>query len=396
MRRVAAAMLALSMVAACGGSDDDNRVETRKKTTTTRRVTTTTPDTSGTAVTDKVAATKVATLKRPIALAVRPGEPSAVYIAQKDGTVRRLQVTASGATVDLQPVLNIATKVSTGSEQGLLSITFSADGNWLYASYTNTDGDTRVVVFPFSNGRADEADERVILAVDQPYPNHNGGQVNHGPDGLLYIALGDGGSGGDPQDNAENLGSLLGKILRVAPNPAGGYSVPGDNPFVGQRGKRGEIWHYGLRNPWRWSFDRSNGALWIGDVGQQTYEEVDMVAKWKKGANFGWNRREGRHPFNGGTRPPGNVDPVYEYTHAGGNCSITGGYVYRGDRIAGLQGTYVFADFCAGYLKGRSGTTVTGLGVHIDNPSSFGLDASGELWVLSLNGQVYRLVKKTT
>ncbi len=393
MRRVAAAMLALSMVAACGGSDDDNRVETRKKTTTTRRVTTTTPDTSGTAVTDKVAATKVATLKRPIALAVRPGEPSAVYIAQKDGTVRRLQVTASGATVDLQPVLNIATKVSTGSEQGLLSITFSADGNWLYASYTNTDGDTRVVVFPFSNGRADEADERVILAVDQPYPNHNGGQVNHGPDGLLYIALGDGGSGGDPQDNAENLGSLLGKILRVAPNPAGGYSVPGDNPFVGQRGKRGEIWHYGLRNPWRWSFDRANGEQWIADVGQNDYEEINHVGAGAKGVDFGWNRREAKHAFNGGTRPAGAVDPEYELAHSAGNCSITGGYVYRGTTIRGFAGTYVFADFCRGQISAASGGTLRELGLRVESVSSLGEDANGELWVLSLAGGVYRLTR---
>ncbi len=422
MKRIAAALLALSLVAACG-SDGDKKVGARKQTTTTRRSTsttstslgatttslgggtTTTPRAGGTApgtaggtttspgVTDGVKATKIVQLTRPIAMAVRPGEPGAVYIAQKGGNVRRLQLTGSGATLDNYEVMEIANRISTGGEQGLLGITFSPDGNWLYASYTNTDGDTRVVGYPFANGRANEAVERLILAVDQPYANHNGGQLTFGPDGHLYIALGDGGSGGDPQNHGQNLNSLLGKILRISPRTSGSttYTVPADNPFVGQSGRRGEIWHYGLRNPWRWSFDRANGEQWIGDVGQIAYEEVNHVGAGARGVNFGWKLREGKHAYEGGERPPGAVDPEIEYSHDNGNCSVTGGYVYRGAQIRGFAGTYVFADHCRGRVMAWNGTTARDLSIAIPQPASFGEDANGEVWVLSLAGGVYRL-----
>ncbi|MEY2425035.1 MAG: hypothetical protein QOI61_607 [Actinomycetota bacterium] len=419
---LAAALLALTLVAACG-SDGDKHVETRKKTTTTRRSTTsssttadgstttvpgattttrratgttrgTSPGTSGQPVADGVAATKVATLTRPIALAVRPGEPSVVYIAQKGGNVRRLQITASGVTVDSQEVMNIATSLSTGGEQGLLGIAFSANGSTLYASYTDRQGDLRVVGYPFANGRANIGAERLIISVPHPgATNHNGGNIIFGPDGLLYIGTGDGGGAGDTAGNAQNVGVLLGKMLRIQPTASGSpaYTVPGDNPFVGQAGKRPEIWHYGLRNPWRWSFDRANGELWIGDVGQGAWEEIDHVGAGAKGVNFGWNKREGKHAYEGGATPPGAVDPEYEYGHSAGYCSVTGGYVYRGSVIRGFAGTYLFADHCKGELTAASGGSMRQLGIHIDEPASFGEDASGEVWVLSLAGGVYRL-----
>jgi glucose/arabinose dehydrogenase len=330
-------------------------------------------------------------MSTPIALAVRPGEPTAVYIAQQGGQVRRLaDRTLSGN------VLDISGRIKSGGEQGLLGIAFSPDGNWLYASYTNTDGDTRIVVYPFTNGRANAAAERVILAEDQPYPNHNGGQINFGPDGYLYVALGDGGSGGDPGNRAQNLGTVLGKILRIAPRTSGSpaYTVPADNPFVGNTAARPEIWHYGLRNPWRWSFDRANGEQWIADVGQGDYEEVNHVGAGAKGVNFGWNKREGKHAYNGGAMPAGAIDPEIETTHAAGNCSITGGYVYRGAEIRGFAGTYVFSDYCRGELMAYGGGSLRQFGVHIDSPSSFGEDANGELYVLSTRGGVYRLERK--
>jgi glucose/arabinose dehydrogenase len=345
-----------------------------------------------------VRARKVATLDTPLALAVRPGESGAVYIAQKGGVVKRLQLlSGGGVTVGATPVIDLSDRVFNEPEQGLLGIAFSADGNTLYTYWTNTSGNNGVYAYPFAGGVADKDQQKVIISIEHPgHENHNGGNIIFGPDGFLYIGTGDGGGAGDPDHNAQDKGSLLGKMLRIAPNPAGGYTVPASNPFVATAGALPEIYHYGLRNPWRWSFDRSTHDLVIGDVGQGMWEEIDRVPSTKQGANFGWNRREGKHPYNGGTRPPGNVEPIYEYSHANGNCSITGGYVYRGSKIAGLQGAYLFADYCVGVIKKRVGTTVSNLGMTISSPSAFGQDAAGELWVLSLDGGVFRLVRKVT
>ncbi len=340
---------------------------------------------------DKPALQKMATLSAPIALSTRPND-GAVYIAQKAGKVLRLGLTATGAQV-IGTVLDISDRISTGNEQGLLGIDFSPDGSKLYASYTNVAGDTRIVEYPFANFVANKAAERVVLAVDQPYANHNGGNIAFGPDDMLYIGLGDGGSGGDPENRAQNLNVLLGKMLRInpAPNGSAAYAIPSGNPFAGQSGKRGEIWHYGLRNPWRWSFDRANGELWIGDVGQDQWEEIDHIGVGRNGVNFGWRLREGNHAYNGGSKPSGAVDPVYEMSHNDSNCSVTGGYVYRGSAIRGFAGNYVFADFCKGKLLAMKGASVNDLGLQATQLSSFGEDASGELWVLTLSGVVYRL-----
>jgi glucose/arabinose dehydrogenase len=290
--------------------------------------------------------------------------------------------------------LDISDRITTGSEQGLLGIDFSPDGSKLYVDYTNVDGDTRIAEYPFANNAANKGAERIVMAIDQPYANHNGGNIAFGPDNMLYIGMGDGGSAGDPENRAQDLGSLLGKMLRINPaqNGTQPYSIPAGNPFAGQSGRRAEIWHYGLRNPWRWSFDRATGDMWIGDVGQNAWEEIDHVAAGRKGANFGWRLREGNHAYNGGAKPAGAVDPVYELSHDDGNAAVTGGYVYRGGAIRGFGGTYVFADFAKGRLLGMNGASVNDLGLHVGQLDSFGEDSSGELWVLSLAGGVYRLV----
>jgi len=363
---------------------------TRRPTATTARSTPTGPSS-----TDRVALQRMATLSQPTAFATRGGEDNVMYVAEKGGRVRALTLNedGSGATVSPAVVLDISAKVSKGSEQGLLGIAFAPNGAHLYANYTDVAGDTRVVEYPFAAGRADAGAERIVLAVDQPYANHNGGHVTFGPDGMFYIALGDGGSAGDPQGHGQRLDTLLGKILRIEPRAAGNqaYTVPADNPFVGQSGVRSEIWHYGLRNPWRFSFDRSTGEQWIADVGQSAWEEVNHVAGRRAGVNFGWNRREGAHSYKGAAPPPGAVDPAYELSHNSGNCSVTGGFVYRGGVIRGLAGTYVFADFCRGQLLGASGGAIRELGASAESPSSFGEDAGGELWVSSLSGGVFRL-----
>jgi len=327
--------------------------------------------------------TKLATLDQPLAaIPIRDG----LYVAEKTGKVVFLRNGAVAATV-----LDISGQVSSGSEQGLLGIAVA--GNHLYVDYTDRTGvgNTNVVEYTLDGDRA--TSPRTLLQQPQPYANHNGGQVIFGPDGKLYIGLGDGGSAGDPSRNGQNLGTWLGKILRIDPTPSGGqpYTVPADNPFVGRGGAKPEIWAFGLRNPWRFTFDRASGDLWIGDVGQDAWEEVDHAPRGQGGQNYEWNLREASHPYNGGTRPAGGVDPVYEYGHDGGNCSITGGYVYRGSRLGGLVGQYLFADFCVGRVFALSAGGARAIGPVIANLSSFAEDGAGEVYVTSLNGGIYRL-----
>ena len=337
---------------------------------------------------------RVATLEQPLALAVRPGDP-ALYVAEKTGKV----VAVRDGEPDPVPVLDLTRQVSLGGEQGLLGLAFSPSGRFVYVNYTDTVGDTHVTVFAMRHGRADPSSGRDVLFVDQPFSNHNGGDLVFGPDGYLYVGLGDGGSGGDPSATAESLSTLLGKMLRIDPRPNGDqpYSIPPDNPFVDRQDARPEIWAYGLRNPWRYSFDRLTGDLWIGDVGQSSWEEIDVQpADSSGGENYGWNLMEGAHPYEGGEPPDGAVPPVFEYSHDDGGCVVTGGHVYRGDDIPILQGSYVFADFCIGDLEAISydGERVTDhieLGPGVSNLSSFGEDAAGELYAMSLDGGLYKL-----
>jgi glucose/arabinose dehydrogenase len=250
--------------------------------------------------------------------------------------------------------------------------------------------------------RADPASRRDILVVHQPYSNHNGGNLVFGPDGFLYVGLGDGGSGGDPHGNGQSLSTLLGKMLRIDPRLSGGfpYRIPSDNPFVDRRDARPAIWAYGLRNPWRYSFDRLTGDLWIGDVGQSGWEEIDRQPSGSSGGeNYGWNLAEGSHPF-AGDPPAGAKRPVYEYSQEGGGCTVIGGYVYRGEAIPDLSGAYLFGDLCLGRIEAirvRGGGVVghRALGPEVPNLSSFGEDADGELYAISLSGGVYRLVPRS-
>lgn len=335
-----------------------------------------------------VTAARVAELDAPLTMAVRPGG-SALYVGEKGGRVRRLS--------DGEVVLDLSGEVSGGREQGLLGLAFSPDGDRLYVDFTDRGGDTVVREYGFSGGRADAGSAREILTLGQPFSNHNGGHLAFGPDDRLWISLGDGGSGGDPQGNGQSPDTLLGSLLRIEPRAGDGrpYGIPEGNPFVGRDG-RDEIWAYGLRNPWRFSFDRETDDLWIGDVGQNSWEEVDFEPAGSGGGrNYGWNRLEGSHRFEG-SPPSEHVLPIYEYPLEGGNCSVTGGYVYRGSRIPELQGAYVFADFCDGRVRAliqEDGELVEHrfLGPRIGNLASFGEDATGELYALSLEGGVFRI-----
>jgi glucose/arabinose dehydrogenase len=346
---------------------------------------------------DSVHATlvKVATLEQPLAFATRPHDP-ALYIAEKTGRILAIR----DGHVDPEPILDLSGEVSLGGEQGLLGAAFSPRGTFLYVDYTDVNGDTHVTEFAMDGGRADVGSRRDVLFVAQPYTNHNGGGLAFGPDDYLYVGLGDGGSGGDPHGNGQSLSTLLGKILRISPRPSGDrpYTVPPDNPFVdGAADARPEIWAYGLRNPWRFSFDRATGDLWVGDVGQSAWEEIDLQPGDSRGGeNYGWNVMEGAHAFGDAAPTNAMVPPVFEYSHDEGRCVVTGGYVYRGRSIPALIGAYVFGDFCDGRLEAirvADGQVVDHafLGPVVRNLSSFAEDASGELYALSLSGDVYRL-----
>ncbi len=357
------------------------------------------------AATPRLRLTPVAALEGATAMAARPGTRT-LYVTQQGGAVRAIR----RGQVSAAPVVDLTDRVSQdGGERGLLGLAFSPDGARLYVDYTDTDGNTRVDQLVMLGRNADPSSRRTILAVDQPASNHNGGQLAFGPDSYLYIGLGDGGAQGDrgpghvAGGNAQSLGTLLGKILRIAPDPSSGdsaYSVPPDNPFVDRAGARPEVWAYGLRNPWRFSFDRANGDLWIGDVGQNAWEEIDHVPATNgrdagRGDNFGWNRLEGTHAY-GGEAPANAIAPVLDVSHDTGACAIVGGYVYRGTKIPALTGTYLFSDNCDGTIRAvapdqAGGVTVRDSGLHAESVSSFGQGNGGALYVLSLADGVFRI-----
>ena len=339
---------------------------------------------------------------QPVYVTQPPGDHRDLFVVERTG---RVEVVRDGEPVS-RPFLDVRDRItSSGSEQGLLSLAFAPDyrkSGLLYVDYTDTAGDTRVVEYRRSSSDplvADPQSAREVLGVDQPYANHNGGLVLFGPDHLLYIGLGDGGSEDDPQRRGQDLSTPLAKILRIDPRSSGGrpYSVPKSNPFVGRSGARPEIYSYGLRNPWRFSFDSATGALAIGDVGQNEFEEVDLVARGKGlGANFGWSAYEGFSRFNDDQQAPDAVPPVFVYGHDAG-CSITGGYVVRDRSLPSLYGRYLYGDFCAGQLRsftatpGRRATDDRALGVQVPSVSSFGEDDAGHIYATSLQGPVYRL-----
>jgi glucose/arabinose dehydrogenase len=352
----------------------------------------------------EIAATPVAEVESPTALVVRPGSPT-MYVAERAGRVRPVTVTGTGGerTYDVgDPVLDISDNVVDDGERGLLDIEFSDDGSTLYVHYSLApSGDARVAAYTMAGDVVDTGSYRELLAVKDPFPNHNGGEMEIGPDGFLYIALGDGGGAGDPEGNGQDTEALLGKILRIDPENASdgrAYGIPTDNPFADGRGGRPEVWLYGVRNPWRFSFDRATDDLWIGDVGQNQWEEIDQLpaaAGGGGGANLGWNEMEATHPYEGGSNPDGGVLPVFEYSHEEG-CSVTGGVVYRGAAIPGLGGAYLFGDYCQGDVRAvrvHDGqvTEERTFDAHVDQLVSFAEDAEGEVYALSLMGGIYRL-----
>ncbi len=298
----------------------------------------------------RVTTTRVVSgLDSPVALAWR-ADDTRMFVAEQTGRVR---VVSADGKLSSTPLLTVG-PLSTGNEEGLLGLAFSPDGTKLYVDYTDPGMDVHVDEYRMAGESVVPASRRQVLLVQHPFANHNGGELVFGPDGMLYMSIGDGGSAGDPQHNGQNLGTLLAKILRIDPAAKGGapYSVPADNPFVGRAGARTETWMWGLRNPWRFSFDRATGDMWIGDVGQDNYEEVDFAPKGEKGINWGWSAREGLHGYHGGAQPPGGRDPILNTTHTDGNCAIVGGYVYRGRAIPALRGVYLFGDDCRTAIVG--------------------------------------------
>jgi glucose/arabinose dehydrogenase len=318
----------------------------------------------------------------PVDVASAPGDPSTLYVVEQQGTIKIVkggQVTGT--------FLDIGSRIRSGGEQGLLSVAFHpayAQNHRFYVDYTDTNGDTRVVEFKSSNGVGLPGSARQLLFVHQPYANHNGGQLQFDKSGYLYVGMGDGGSGGDPENRAQNLKSRLGKLLRINPTRAG---------------SAWQIVGYGVRNPWRFSFDRTTGDLWIGDVGQDKWEEVDYRAAARLGnlANYGWSRYEGRSTYDPSkpyVRKGDAVSPQWVYSHSDG-CSITGGYVYRGASVPAAAGLYFFGDYCSGTVwsfkagKGRaSAPAVVG---KIASLTSFGEDANGELYAVSGDGTLFAL-----
>jgi glucose/arabinose dehydrogenase len=346
---------------------------------------------------------KLGDFDQPLYVTQPPGDRHHLFVVEQTG---RVQVLTDGTRED-QPFLDLSDQVSCCGEQGLLSIAFAPDyrrSGLVYADFTDRAGDTRIVEYQRSSSNplmVDPGSARVVLRVDQPFPNHNGGLILFGPDDLLYVGLGDGGSEDDPDRRGQDLDTLLGKILRIDPRPSGRrpYSVPQSNPFVGKAGARPEIYSYGLRNPWRFSFDRSTGALAIGDVGQDDWEEVDLVRRGEgSGANYGWSAFEGFARFNDDQSAPSAVPPVLVYSHDEGGCSVTGGYVVRDRSLTSLYGRYLYGDFCLGDLRsfpavpdGRA-TDDRALGLNVPSLSSFGEDSAGHVYATSLDGPVYRLV----
>lgn len=331
-----------------------------------------------------------------------------IFIVEKGGVI---QVVAADGSVRRTPFLDIRDRVNdNGNEQGLLGLAFHPDyatNGFFFVNYTDSGGDTRVSRFSRRASDAEEADpgsERILLTVDQPRTNHNGGDLAFGPDGYLYISLGDGGGAGDPDNLAQNTNSLLGKMLRIDVNIDDGYSIPPDNPFVNAPGVRDEIWALGLRNPWRFSFDRTTGDLWIADVGQVAREEINYQPAFSSGGeNYGWRCYEGYEVYNPAGCPNASElrFPVYAYAHRAGNCggSVTGGYVYRGTKHPDLAGHYVYADYCTGKINSIIPDGADSWN-HFDLLSwaegqavAFGEDAEGELLLAAIRrGVIYRVM----
>jgi glucose/arabinose dehydrogenase len=367
---------------------------------TTTTPPTTTPPTIPAMGNPVVAVVPVASFDQPVDLVARPGDDR-WFVVQQGGQVVMFDGQESTTVADL------ADRLSTGGERGLLGLEFDPTGTLAYVNYTRTDGATTIAEFPVADdGRFDVASERIVLTVDQPYGNHNAGDLQFGPDGMLYIGLGDGGSANDPERRASDPRQLLGSMLRIDPAPSGDlpYTIPADNPFasgpLGDIEGAPEVWAWGLRNPWKFDFDRRNGDLWIADVGQNRYEEIDLVsptadhpAGW--GVDFGWSGFEGTEALNTDVADSGRVVlPVLTYEHGSDGCSVSGGVPYVGTSIPELLGGYVYSDYCSGRLWAldlvgqRNVTLLDGL----DAVTAVRTGPDGEIYVVQISGDVLRLV----
>jgi len=339
--------------------------------------------------------------RNPLDVQAAPGDRERLYVAEQGG---RIRVVRNGQ-LQTAPFLDVSGRLSTGGERGLLGLAFHpqfATNRRFFVNYTNPRGDTHVAEYrAASPDEADPASERLLLTAAQPFANHNGGGLAFDASGRLLIALGDGGSAGDPLGNGQRLDTLLGKILRIDVDSGAPYAVPADNPFRDTAGAAPEVWAYGLRNPFRIAVDRPTGDLYIGDVGQGRVEEIDVgFASRRGGENYGWNVTEGSQCYSpaSGCNRTGLTPPVYEYSHPEG-CSVTGGVVYRGCRMPDLAGTYFFGDFCTGIVRSFRLANGQATDVRdwtaglrgIDSPTAFGLDADGEVYVVDYDGEVYRL-----
>jgi glucose/arabinose dehydrogenase len=343
---------------------------------------------------------RIGSFDTPVYVTAPRGDRTRLFVVEQAG---RIRVIHDGHKVGT-PFLDIHDDVESGGERGLLSMAFARDyskSHRFYVYYTDHTGDIRIRQFRRSGNRdvANAGSGRDVLRVEhRTYPNHNGGQLQIGPDGMLYAGFGDGGGGGDPFGSGQRLNTLLAKLIRIDPRAGGGYTIPAGNPFKNRAGARGEIWAYGLRNPFRFSFDRKTGDLTIGDVGQDEFEEVDFGPGRGRGANYGWSVWEGFHRYSSGSAE-GHVKPKLAPSHSAGFCALIGGYVVRDARLGPLAGRYVYGDNCKSDIystrlsaQGASSNHPTGMSV--SNLSSFGEDARGRVYATSLDGAVYRFVPK--
>lgn len=402
---IPALLLALLLAGACRDGDDealpsDTRAPIVETTdhevaaSTTVAAATTVETVTGV----EVGLEEVVELEEPIAMVFR--SDTRAYVGERAGVVLDLDLTTGATTA----VLDITDDTTTDAERGLLGLALGPDASHLYVSYTDPEGNTRVDEYAVAaDGGLDADSRRTVFNLDQPFANHNGGHLAFGPDGLLYIGLGDGGAAGDPLRAGQDPEQLLGSILRIDPHSFDGsaYGIPEDNPFVDVDGARPEVWLKGVRNPWRFAFDRATGDLWIGDVGQEEVEEIDLLPadpdglNAGRGANLGWNAMEGDQPYEDGVEPDDHSPPVFTYRHADGGCSVTGGYVYQG-RIAELFGAYLYSDYCTGDVRALAvvdGTVLddTTIAGPVESPIAFAQDPSGEVYVLTQPGPILKL-----
>ena len=339
-------------------------------------------------------------LSGPVYVTSPPGDPR-LFIVEQPGRIRIVQ---NGQLLPA-PFLDIVSRVGSGGERGLLSVAFHpqySTNGFFFVYFTATDGQIRVERFTVSANPnvANPSSAKLLLGVPHPRGNHNGGLALFGPDGMLYLGLGDGGGAGDPDENGQDPNALLGSLLRIDVNTGDPYGIPAGNPFIGRADARPEIWATGLRNPWRFAFDTQGGNLYVADVGQGELEEVNVVPATRAGVNYGWNIMEGSSCFNASSCNRQGLElPALEYRHLGNACSVTGGFVYRGAAIPEIAGHYFYGDYCAGFVKSfryQNGAATDErnweLG-NIGNVTSFGQDSAGELYITAGNGTVYRIAR---